>query len=1060
MQLRTALFVLLLAALGDSLAAGKDGPDLELICPCTVESASSSSTITAFGVLNRGSSATGQLTLSAYAHSDRDYFSSSTSEYLGELSITSSLSANSQIDKTTYQGSLNQPDEGTYYITILLLEDGSVRDLTLMSDQVSFGEVAARSFGDLYFVSDPSISMAGSALTLNIPAIGNSGSSDQNVEVLLAATENQDYFAEPYLPIGQYNGVSRIAAGSRSSPDTADYDTSSIPAEYTFYHLVVTDGATTLLLHTVRAPGVMYDDQSFNVTSADYLTDADGDGVADDNEKLMSTDPGSGSSTPGSSFIDVLAVYSTGTSALYNGDPSARLDHLIAVSNLALSDSGVNITVRLVASEELAMDTSQSISQWLNAAANGEGVFSNLQQSRTDAGADLITMFRPYDGLQTCGLATLGGFATQGFVTRTEHISASFIEFDQCGDITMIHEIGHNMGLGHSAQQDSTGTFIWSRGHGVTNSFATVMAYGSAFNVSDELPYFSNPGVSQCNGSPCGAGADEPAPADAARSLNAVRFQVANFNVSAQADQDGDGIPDVDDAFPQDANESVDTDSDGLGNNADRDDDNDGMPDRYEVVAGYDPLVDDANNDSDNNDRTNLEEYLALPKATQYLQNTTNSPNIARLHIVNTSEDAQRFTGTIFNLKGERLGSAYQSLGPEVPPKGRLILDSSNLESLFGVDPWKGPAMVEVVGSGNFAAMSKLVSRSGLISNTNCVRENRVLNIERYDPDGVTYVRLINTTENAMGSIRGTLYDSSGNIIGSADTELVSSLLPKEMVWINILQFEQSFGAGWDGEALLEVTEVEGLKLLNLNLINGETFFNFSCFEQGNEAEFGRVYLQTSTTGPNISMTHIVNTSDTAQQFTATMYNREGEQLGSADQVLGNAAAKGRVVVSTADLEQIFNTSPWKGPSMLEVSGTASFELMTKQTSRSGLVSNVNCVRQNQIHNIEGLDSSDITYIRFINISDTAISNVTGTLYDSNGNQVGPAGQTILPTLAPKEQTFINRNDLINIFDGATWNGEVMMEVEANDALRLLNLNFINNETFFNFSCYESANSG
>jgi len=502
----------------------------------------------------------------------------------------------------------------------------------------------------------------------------------------------------------------------------------------------------------------------------------------------------------------------------------------------------------------------------------------------------------------------------------------------------------------------------------------------------------------------------------------------------------------------------VDTDRDGLANDTDRDDDNDGMPDRYEVVAGHDPLVDDAGEVGNNNGMTNLEVYLALPKSNQYLQNTTASPNIARLHIVNTSENAQSFTGTIFDKSGDRLGNAYQSLGSEVPPKGRLVLDSSDFESLFSIDPWKGPAMVEVVGTDNFSLMSKLVSRSGLISNTNCVRENRVLNLERYDPDAVTYVRLINTSENAMGSIKGTLYDSSGNIVGSADIELVSSLLPKQMVWINILQFEQLFGQQWDGEALLEVTDIEGLKLLNLNLINGETFFNFSCFESGNETETGRVYLQTSTTGPNISMTHIVNTSQTSQQFTATMYNKEGERLGAANQVLGNAASKGRVIVSTADLEEIFGVSPWKGPSMLEVSGSASFELMTKQTSRSGLVSNVNCVRQNQVHNIEGMDSSDITYIRFINTSDTAINNVIGTLYDSNGSVVGPAGQTLLETIAPKEQVFINRNDLIDIFDGATWNGEVMMEVESDEALRLLNLNFINSETFFNFSCYEASN--
>ena len=50
--------------------------------------------------------------------------------------------------------------------------------------------------------------------------------------------------------------------------------------------------------------------------------------------------------------------------------------------------------------------------------------------------------------------------------------------------------------------------------------------------------------------------------------------------------------------------------------------------------------------------------------------------------------------------------------------------------------------------------------------------------------------------------------------------------------------------------------------------------FNFSCFERGNESETDRVHLQTSTTDPNISMTHPVNTSDNPQGFTATMYKK------------------------------------------------------------------------------------------------------------------------------------------------------------------------------------------
>jgi RHS repeat-associated protein len=44
-------------------------------------------------------------------------------------------------------------------------------------------------------------------------------------------------------------------------------------------------------------------------------------------------------------------------------------------------------------------------------------------------------------------------------------------------------------------------------------------------------------------------------------------------------DSDGDGVPDDEDAFPNDPNETIDTDNDGIGNNTDTDDDGDGVND-------------------------------------------------------------------------------------------------------------------------------------------------------------------------------------------------------------------------------------------------------------------------------------------------------------------------------------------------------------------------------------------------------------------------------------------------------------------------------------------------
>jgi hypothetical protein len=82
------------------------------------------------------------------------------------------------------------------------------------------------------------------------------------------------------------------------------------------------------------------------------------------------------------------------------------------------------------------------------------------------------------------------------------------------------------------------------------------------------------------------------------------------LDLKVGADSDGDGVPDEDDAFPNDPTEWDDTDSDGTGNNADTDDDGDGMPDTYEIENGFDPLdASDANGDADGDGYTNLEEY-------------------------------------------------------------------------------------------------------------------------------------------------------------------------------------------------------------------------------------------------------------------------------------------------------------------------------------------------------------------------------------------------------------------------------------------------------------------
>ena len=69
---------------------------------------------------------------------------------------------------------------------------------------------------------------------------------------------------------------------------------------------------------------------------------------------------------------------------------------------------------------------------------------------------------------------------------------------------------------------------------------------------------------------------------------------------SESADTDGDEVGDNADAFPTDATESSDADQDMIGDNADTDDDNDGLLDTEEAILGTDPFDEDTDGDEVN----------------------------------------------------------------------------------------------------------------------------------------------------------------------------------------------------------------------------------------------------------------------------------------------------------------------------------------------------------------------------------------------------------------------------------------------------------------------------
>ena len=106
-----------------------------------------------------------------------------------------------------------------------------------------------------------------------------------------------------------------------------------------------------------------------------------------------------------------------------------------------------------------------------------------------------------------------------------------------------------------------------------------------------------------------------------------------------------------------------------------------------------------------------------------------------------------------------------------------------------------------------------------------------------------------------------------------------------------------------------------------------------------------------------------------------------------------------------------------------------------------------------------GYDGTDLSYIRFINLGDHALPKITGTVFDGQGNTVGVTDSVIVNSLPPKSQVWVSRDQLSDAI-GSPWNGTASLKLNSSPAdLRLLNLNLVGNQTFFNFSCFETAKS-
>lgn len=121
-------------------------------------------------------------------------------------------------------------------------------------------------------------------------------------------------------------------------------------------------------------------------------------------------------------------------------------------------------------------------------------------------------------------------------------------------------------------------------------------------------------------------------------------------------DNDNDGIPDSNDQFPYDPLEQMDFDNDGIGDTRDIDDDNDGIPDGFETENGLNPLnAEDAYLDADEDGLSNIEEYEL---GTSIANSDTDGDGISDAIEVSLNMDPTSYDAASLyqNFNGDKIG--------------------------------------------------------------------------------------------------------------------------------------------------------------------------------------------------------------------------------------------------------------------------------------------------------------------------------------------------------------------------------------------------------------------